>query len=83
MLIETPPAVHTTGSVVAAKARLAVNGCIAREMTQAVQKRPRTVIRFIVEFTILFIVLLQFCLRVLPWLPHSPGWNRSSDRLAV
>jgi hypothetical protein len=83
MLIETPPAVQSTGTVVAAKAGLAVNGCIAREMMQAAQKRPRTVIRFIVEFTILFIVLLQFCLRVLPWLPHSPGWNRSSDRLAV
>jgi hypothetical protein len=52
--------------VVAATAGLAANNCIAREMMQAAEKRPRTVMRFIVEFMILFIVLLLSCLRVFP-----------------
>jgi hypothetical protein len=42
--------------VVAATAGLAVNNCIAGEMMQAAKKRPRTVMRFIVEFMILFTV---------------------------
>jgi hypothetical protein len=49
MPVETPPAVHSTGSVVAAMVGLAVNGCSAKELRQAAQKR-RAVIRFIVEF---------------------------------
>jgi hypothetical protein len=58
MPVETPPAVHSTGSVVAAMVGLAVNGCSAKELRQAAQKR-RAVIRFIVEFMIPFIVLLS------------------------
>ena len=71
MPAERPPAVHSTGSVVAATAGLAVNGCIAREMMQAAKKRPRTVMRFIVEFMILFIVLLPLLLEVFPLVATS------------
>jgi hypothetical protein len=59
---ERPPAVHSTGSVGTARAELAVNACIAREVMEAVQKRPRTGLRFIIEFMILFMVLLSFLL---------------------
>jgi hypothetical protein len=40
-------------------AALAVNGCNAKEMMQVATNRPRTVMRYIVGFVILFIVLVS------------------------